>query len=376
LESLLVERICGPLQMDSTRFNLTPELESRRAFTHNQLGYALPMTQRPALQPLAGLYSTANDMLKFVSALERSRFDLAPINAVTQNGRLVTTGGGLFGSCSLVCCDKVRHRGVVILSTTAAIRSDFGEFLIASQWRSDRRPVPAKISSDLCEGYVGHYRPISEPARDRSGGGKTNSPASIGIRRHGERLFAQVLDPGSRADWMPPLVAELVPEPEDRFFERLTGRPGIFTRDKQGKVTGLRTNYRGQQFAYTRISNQPPKGPEPLQPRIPIKLDTKQLDGFVGDYEFPPERPQVPGSRVSIRREGEQLTGQVWGPKALKGAFDIFPETETNFFLKLDGSQFIFVKNEQGEVTALFRRSPRQGAPDSSHAKKLSTTAR
>jgi hypothetical protein len=65
------------------------------------------------------------------------------------------------------------------------------------------------------------------------------------------------------------------------------------------------------------------------------------------------------------------LTGQVWGAKAVKGAFDIFPETETNFYLKLDGTQLVFFKNDRGEVTALLHRSARPGVPDSPQAKKI-----
>jgi len=41
-ESLMVDRIFRPLQMDSTRFTLTPELKSRLATEHNPLGYAVP----------------------------------------------------------------------------------------------------------------------------------------------------------------------------------------------------------------------------------------------------------------------------------------------------------------------------------------------
>ena len=41
-ESLVVDRICRPLKMDSTRITLTPELKARFATGHNQLGYAIP----------------------------------------------------------------------------------------------------------------------------------------------------------------------------------------------------------------------------------------------------------------------------------------------------------------------------------------------
>jgi CubicO group peptidase (beta-lactamase class C family) len=79
LESLLVERICGPLKMDSTRFTLTPELKARVALEHNPFGYAKPMMDWGALEPAAGLNSTANDLLKFVSAFGLTPFRLTPL---------------------------------------------------------------------------------------------------------------------------------------------------------------------------------------------------------------------------------------------------------------------------------------------------------
>jgi CubicO group peptidase (beta-lactamase class C family) len=67
-ESLVLERICRPLKMDSTRFTLTPELKARLVWEHNRLGYASPSIDWAVLAPLGGLFSTANDLLKFVSA--------------------------------------------------------------------------------------------------------------------------------------------------------------------------------------------------------------------------------------------------------------------------------------------------------------------
>ena len=54
-ESLLAERICRPLKMDSTQGTLTPELKSRLAAAHpEQFGYAMPPMEMGALTPLCG----------------------------------------------------------------------------------------------------------------------------------------------------------------------------------------------------------------------------------------------------------------------------------------------------------------------------------
>ena len=73
----------------------------------------------------------------------------------------------------------------------------------------------------------------------------------------------------------------------------------------------------------------------------------------VGHYEFPPDAAFPTGMKLTIWREGNQLVGQAWGKNVLRGAFDIYPESETNFFIKFDGVQLTFIKNSKGEVTAV-----------------------
>lgn len=67
-ESLVVNRICQPLQLDSTRITLTPELKARAAAVHNENGRRAADYQLQALAPAGALHSTANDMLKYLSA--------------------------------------------------------------------------------------------------------------------------------------------------------------------------------------------------------------------------------------------------------------------------------------------------------------------
>jgi serine-type D-Ala-D-Ala carboxypeptidase/endopeptidase len=66
--SLASDRICHPLMMESTRIALTPELKARLATGHNSFGYAVTSSYWGALLPGAGLCSTVNDLLKYISA--------------------------------------------------------------------------------------------------------------------------------------------------------------------------------------------------------------------------------------------------------------------------------------------------------------------
>ncbi|MGA2279302.1 MAG: serine hydrolase [Verrucomicrobiota bacterium] len=438
-ESLMVDRIFRPLKMDSARFTLTGELKSRLASEHNEFGYARPSWDWGAMKPFAGLHSTANDLLKFVSALGLTPSGLTPLMEKSMTNLsyapeiegMIHTGGGGFGGRSYACFDKTRRRGVVILSTADDSGRELGNLLLESEWQSDRRPTKTNINSQVYGSYVGQYRrspdftlgmfvmrqylrnapktAIFLPAAFclaalvillwRAGSFRkrwvilgcvvlvcgllapllalvssrvfcARFQPGIGIHREGDRLFAQAtglnLCPiedwrflqawGSQSnpiDVLFPLVqAELLPESENCLFERLSGVPMTFSRDARGKVTGLTLHYREKVFFYEKISDEPPKAPEPPKRPVLIKLDTKLLDAVVGHYEFAPNAMFPTGMKLTIRREEDQLVSQCWGKNVGQGAFDIYPESETNFFLKIADEQFIFIKNKEGEVTA------------------------
>jgi hypothetical protein len=108
---------------------------------------------------------------------------------------------------------------------------------------------------------------------------------------------------------------------------------------------------------------RPPKLAEvPPSPHVPINLNAKFSEACVGQFQFAPDNVFPSGMKLTIRRQGEQLIGQAAGRHVLPGAFVIYPESETNFFL-INGAQLIFTKNDKGEVTAVISRM--EGSPDS-----------
>jgi CubicO group peptidase (beta-lactamase class C family) len=279
-ESLVVDRICRPLKMDSTEITLTPELKARLAQGYNELGYAVPGWDYLVLSGCGALRSTVNDQLKYVAVnlgltpsnltarMERTHavhFRHSMISGVglgwfikqAQGIRVVCHDGGTGGYSSFVGFDKTRRRGVVVLSNFLDDVGDFGLLLLESEWQPDRRHA----------------------------------------------------------------------------------------------------------FSYKQTSEQLPKSPEPPKPRVAIKLDPKLLDACVGHYEFAPNAVFPPsGMKVKIWREEEQLEWQAWGRDAVQGAIDIYPESETNFFLKINGAQLTFMKNGKGEITAVTHHM--SGLPD------------
>ena len=451
-ESLVVDRICRPLQMDSTRITLTPELKQRFARGHNQMGYPVCGLDFDVLMGTGALRSTANDMLKYVSAylgLVPSR--LTPLMEKThainfqsafrrvgiglawlvqfdpQGRKIVSHGGGTDGFSTFAGFDQTRRRGVVVLSDSSDFDiSAIGKLLLESEWRSERRPKGTGINRQIYGSYAGQYRLSPDFALGtlllrtllfnvrkkvivipaalwlaallvllwRAGspgivlGGAvvvTGVLAAlmvlvlsrvacalahpvIGIRHEGERIFVQTMGSPLPATLLLPIhdpaihnarfmlaqiTAEFLPESENRFVERMTGVPVTFSRDAQGRVTRLTAHVFGGECSFAKISDQPPKAPEPPKLRVAINLDPKLLDACVGHFEFAPDAAFPTGIKLTIWREGDRLVGQARGKNVLQGAFDIDPESETKFVLTIVGAQLTFMKNDEGEVTAV-----------------------
>ena len=76
--------------------------------------------------------------------------------------------------------------------------------------------------------------------------------------------------------------------------------------------------------------------------RVVAKVDPKIYEEYVGTYQL------APTFALTVTREGDRLMTQATG----QGKFEIFPESETEFFLKVVDAQITFVK-EDGKVTHL-----------------------
>ena len=84
-ESQVVERICRPLQMESTRITLTPDLKSRLATGHDEAGKQTDPYEMPAIDGAGALRSTVNDLLKYAAAeVGLTASDLSPLMEQTH----------------------------------------------------------------------------------------------------------------------------------------------------------------------------------------------------------------------------------------------------------------------------------------------------
>ena len=142
-QTLVVERICNPLGLNNTRWQLTPDQEARFAMGHNENGEPNGHLKLEVMAAAGALRSTVSDMLSFVGAnLGFTTSRLSPLFTEMQQiqhegdrvfGRtaipwvdmnvynppgshLMGHSGGTTGGTAFIGFDILRKRGVVVLS--------------------------------------------------------------------------------------------------------------------------------------------------------------------------------------------------------------------------------------------------------------------
>jgi hypothetical protein len=98
------------------------------------------------------------------------------------------------------------------------------------------------------------------------------------------------------------------------------------------------------------VSQYPIAKFEPPKEHKAIQLDPKIFDAYTGEYQV------VPGLSLVFTREGDKFFMQPTG----QGKAEIFPESETDFFLAVADVQVTFVKDDKGQVNeAILHQSGR-----------------
>ncbi|MGZ5453590.1 MAG: serine hydrolase [Candidatus Aminicenantales bacterium] len=165
------------------------------------------------------------------------------------------------------------------------------------------------------------------------------------VSREGDKLFAQ--QQGGSKD-------ELTPASATEFFLKDNPARFMFVKDSAGRVTGLRIKSRiGPAQVLTKTDKPLPA------PRKEAAVDPKLYDRLTGDYELAPE------FIITVLRRGGKLISQATGQSEV----ELFPESETRFFLKVVDAQIDFVLDAEGQATGLVLHQGGQNLP----AKKIRT---
>jgi CubicO group peptidase (beta-lactamase class C family) len=229
-EALLLDRITGPLGMDSTRIELTPELLSRLATPHESYFVSSCSFVESALIGAGGIRSTANDMLKFLAAnMGLTETELQPALQLANTPQRPVAGsisiglgwplpksgngmhfhgGGTMGYTSFLAWDPERKIGVVVLINVYDGPSNYLGYHLM---RGLPKPIP--VDPQVLAAYAGRYQ-------DSDG-------VILTIRVDGSRIFIQVPN-GSEL--------EIYARSENQFYLRDYDEEYTFYRNDSSKV--------------------------------------------------------------------------------------------------------------------------------------------
>jgi len=354
-EALLVERICRPLGMESTRVRLTPELRGRLATGHNQIGCVVPGMDFHSLVGGSALHSSANDLLRYISAnlglspcrltplmqrMQTSRFPLGGLSYVgltwilthdLPGTDLVYHGGETFGHTAWIGFDKSRKRGVVVLASSSPEIlgvSRLGWLLLESEWRPANRPQPEVGGKDrLDDSGVGQYQLAPSFAL----GVFTlrtlvvNWPKLVMGSGVGLTLVLVLL-----LVWRAAHLRKLKEEsPDDEWRGRRGRWPLRAWRRCRGSVWWRRTVRLSPAVAVFGAA-----AAVVIAPQVASRLVAKQWQ-----------------MKMGVRREGERLMAQL-----IQSTVGLLPQSKNRYFERMTGMPLEFLRDTRGKVNRLVLR--------------------
>jgi D-alanyl-D-alanine-carboxypeptidase/D-alanyl-D-alanine-endopeptidase len=259
-EDLLLDRICRPLGMTSTRLTPDESMTARLIPGHDADGKPVKNWHFACLAPCGGVLSTTNDMLKFVAAnLELTDSPIRPaftraqkhyyivndnldmgLNWLLPKSGIVFHNGMTGGYNSFVGFSKTDKLGLVVLADTT-IGGPSGlldrvamSFIRALTEDKPREPpsirATAFVDSAVLQKYVGKYSLVP-------------LISTFTITRDGDKLFAQLTGQPS---------IRIYPETEAKFFYKVVDARITFETDADGNVKRLVLHQNGKDMPAAR----------------------------------------------------------------------------------------------------------------------------
>ena len=109
-----------------------------------------------------------------------------------------------------------------------------------------------------------------------------------------------------------------------------------FKRDTSGSIISADADDSGEITIYKRTD-------KPVPSHVEIKLEPEVLANYRGEFEL------SPGFVITVTLEGDSIFTQATGQSKV----EIYPESETKFFLKVVDAQLEFVKDESGRFNKM-----------------------
>ncbi len=337
-ESLLVDRICNVLRMDSTRITQNEDLAERSAYGHHSDAEVADWNV-PALAPAGALWSTGRDLAQFLSAsLGLTDTKLKPALASMRQVRTRTSnvhteqafgwqkasrfGAPIFFKSSgsggyrsfLGFCPE-RKIGVAVLSNSAVDCADIGMHLLHEKYALRDLKKKSAVASQNLDDFEGRYI--------------MPSGLIFLFSRKGDKLMVEQ----AGVDKL-----EMICEGADTYRYKMVDARFKFKRDANGAVSDV-TLY---QSGGTQVGRRIDPKTEPTQ----IELSATVLGRYVGRYV-----DTTRGMVFEVSKVGTDLFVQMDKPGA--PVLQIYPKAEYEFFYKLVQATITFDRNDANMVNGM-----------------------
>jgi CubicO group peptidase (beta-lactamase class C family) len=342
-EDFIEQEIFAPLGMKRSYYGHQTEVIPGRVAGYDKEGEGYQIAEYISMtQPYAAgsLLSTVDDLAIWAEALSGGKVvKKASLERMTtpaklasgqstkyayglaisdeEGTRIVEHGGGIFGFVTQMLHVPDRRLLVIVLSNNTSRNPEILAYRVArkalGRALEDRKAVALDPAS--LDEYVGVYR--------------FNEALIRAVSREGNKLFSQ-RSGGEKT--------EMLAASRDDFYFLETDSRIRFRRNAQGKITGMDFLRRAG------LDETAVKTDEPLpSERQAVQVDPALYDGYAGVYEL------APGFLLTLTREGDHLMAQATGQPKL----EIFPESETKFFLKVVDAQIELQRGPDGKATGL-----------------------
>jgi CubicO group peptidase (beta-lactamase class C family) len=340
-EDFIEQEIFAPLGMKRSRYNHQNEMVPGRVagYELGEDGYQVAeFISRTQGYAAGGLMSTVDDMALWAEALtsekllRRSSLERMTTPAKLSSGeptpagyglgimdedgiRILEHDGGIPGFNTNILIIPDRRLQVIVLSNFSGQEPGAGGLAYRVAMKVlGKEGVAVNLDPTTLAEYVGVYRFDEKLTRV--------------VRREGNKLLVHRLG-GQQY--------EIQAASQDAFFHRDSDSRLRFLRDTQGKITGMEFRRR---FGPGEVGV---RSDEPLPAeRQAVQVDPSVYDGYTGVYELGPDV-------LTVTREGDHLMAKITGePKT-----EIFPESDSRFFLKVADVQLEFQRGPDGKATGI-----------------------
>lgn len=248
--------------------------------------------------------------------------------ADTDMGRQIFHGGNTMGFTANIARYPEKDLVVVILTNSAyydttSLTNALTSIVLDKDYEMPEVLKEIEIEDpNLYDNYIGKYEFIDG--------------TYINITKIEDKLYAQVT--GQNA-------FEILPLSNNRFFAKDVDIRIEFIKDEEEKITELVLEQLGMTFVCKRV--------EDIEEKKEIEIDPKVYDNYVGEYEL------APNVIIKITKEDNNLYAQLTD----QDKFEIFPESEEEFFYKVVDAKITFQKDDTGNVTHLILYQNAQEIP-------------